>query len=113
MLKTFQFKVLVSRDSDLDVWVARGVNFDIVAQSKNLEGLNEAFVRAVSAQAFADVKNNRAPLQDCPPAPGHVWEAFEKAPKGLLDLSGSKPQGIPVPADCQIAAEFEEMRICA
>jgi len=111
--KTLQFKVLISKDSALDVWVARGVNYDIVAQAKRLDDLPDAFMLAVSAQAMADAKNNREPFEGCPPAPSDVAAMFERTRQSLKSLNDAKPQGFPMPQAYQVAAELAEMRICA
>jgi hypothetical protein len=101
----FQFEVLIRFDRQIMQWIARGVNYDIVAQAPTLGALREAFERAIVAQIMCDMERGQAPLADCPKAPDHVRHQFEAG------QPYSTAHEFQVPEPYQIAARLQEMRI--
>lgn len=72
---TFELSVLFIRDGDC--WVAQCLEYDIAAQGKTLEEVNEALERTFVGQILLDVRRGKEPLQGIPKAPKLYWERFE------------------------------------
>jgi hypothetical protein len=107
---TFQVSLLLLREGE--IWVAQGLEYDIVAQGKSLKEAIKAFERTCVGQIAIDVKHGNRPLEGIEQAPAEIWEMFDGAHK----LDERKPFRLPrkgIPPNCVIAAGANDMRVFA
>lgn len=70
-----------------DVWVIQGVDYDIVAQTKDPLDAPGAFLRAVIATAAVNAEHGRMGLDSIQAAPARFREMFQQARKAVRDLN--------------------------
>lgn len=107
---TFQVSVLLLREGE--VWVAQGLEYDIVGQGKSLKEAIKAFERTCVGQIAIDVEHGSRPLEGIEQAPAEIWEMFD----GAHRLTERKPFRLPksvISHNRMIAASAEDLRICA
>ena len=52
-----------------DLWIAQGLEHDIVAQGSSIDHVEQRFVHTLVAQVLMDLKEGKEPLADLGPAP--------------------------------------------
>lgn len=62
-----------------ELWVVQGIEFDICAHAKDLDGVPNAFVRAVLANVAISEHLGREPLEGIRPAPERFREMFDRS----------------------------------
>lgn len=72
-----KINLLVFRDGPL--WVAQGVEYDLVACANTLDELEYETHRVVALHCFAALEFGEEPFASLPPAPEEVREAFYRA----------------------------------
>jgi hypothetical protein len=107
---TFQVSLLLLREGE--VWVAQGLEYDIVAQGKSLKEAIKAFERTCVGQIAIDVEHGNRPLDGIEQAPEQFWDMFD----GAHRLDERKPFRLPkniISPNRMIAASAEDLRIYA
>ena len=69
------------------VWIAQGVEFDIIAHAKDVGSLSDAFQRAILENILITQHLGRAPLQGIGPAPEKFRSMFESARLEMRPIS--------------------------
>lgn len=95
-----EIRAIIFRDPTVDAWIAQGLEFDICAQAKTLEGVHIAFERAIVATAAAAMELGQEPFHDLPRAPEKFFRIFEHA-KVRTSLPEDGPEyvrRVPTPA---------------
>jgi hypothetical protein len=112
-VRRLEFQVLLTFDPRVQVWAARGVNYDLAAQGKTIADAKVAFERVVIAQLIVDAQDGVDPFSQCPPAPESVRTQFEHAEQMKAAPHLVIPEDLPLPAAYQIDAQLRDMRISA
>lgn len=73
-----RFLVYKEYDGENDVWVARGLEYNIVAQGKTLDRVKRRFKHTLIGQICVDIMNSREPLEYFNEAPREFWDQFEQ-----------------------------------
>ena len=71
--------VLPRRNGDETVWVAQGLDVDVVASGPTVEEAKSAFGRTLLAQALVDILAGEEPLASHDAAPMAYWKMFDRA----------------------------------
>lgn len=106
-----QLRVLITRSSAADAWVAQFVELDIVTQAKNLELLGEEVEIAAAAHFLLCAQEGVDPMA-IGPAPADVERAFLATAERIESTRPAAPEpfmlgGMPAPRpvlDCRIHA---------
>jgi len=69
------------------LWIAQGIQYDVVARAKSVAGIREAFLRQIAANVALNAKFGREGLQGIPPAPEKFKRMFEEASERLSQTS--------------------------
>ncbi|MFO1351875.1 MAG: hypothetical protein U1F68_14875 [Gammaproteobacteria bacterium] len=77
--KPIRFEVSILLFQDQNIWVAHGIEWDIVAQGKTIAAAMEAFERTFIGQAVIDMNAGDSPLADIPEAPERIKKQFAAA----------------------------------
>ena len=79
--RQFPVKIdVVAFEDQEGLWVAQGIQYDIVATARSVPDLRKAFVRQVQANLALNAKLGREGLDGIPPAPEayrRLWEQAE------------------------------------
>lgn len=78
----FRIRVLFRREEDGNGqtgWVAQCLEYDMVAQGKNLKEVRQRLCHAMFGQFLVDIKHGREPLEGIGPAPQEYFEEFNDA----------------------------------
>ena len=71
-------KVLVTKDADIGVWVARGLEYDICVRGNSPGKAMENFAKMICCEHLR-VEQLGKKFEDCVPrAPQHIWDMYEK-----------------------------------
>ena len=60
-----------------NVWIAQGLEHNLVAQGRTLPEVKDAFARVFGAQVLVDLADNLVPLSTCGSAPQEYWDLFD------------------------------------
>ena len=104
----FIVRVLLIQQSD-GLWAAQCIDHNIVAQGKTISEAKKAFERTIIGQILFDIKRNKEPLAEFPPASEEIQRRFEQSADVTLDDKGPirLPSGTPAAFICnQITKEF-------
>ena len=77
-----QVNVLLYRNED--VWIAQGLEYDIVAQGQTIPQVRARFYVTIMTHCHFDATNNREILQGIEKAPEKFWTMFEEAEDAQL-----------------------------
>jgi len=70
-------RVLIRKD-DCGLWIAQGIEHDIVAQGDSLSTVKALFLRTFVAEVRRSIQRGRQALSDIPAAPGEFGIAYEQ-----------------------------------
>ena len=104
----FKIRVLLFRDSDM--WVAQCLEYDIAAQGKTLDEVQNRLKRTFVGQIILDVEMGKQPLQGIAEAPQMFFERFENCGHRLKEATPFTFDDIP-PA--YVVNAIAEEAICA
>ena len=106
---SIELRVVVFKDGDH--WIAQGLEYDIVAQSKKLGNLPDLFNRTLLNHIFARSENGQEPFKAVPRAPDEYWEKFNdgiglslKQDRVAIPASNFSPPFSPPSCDARIVA---------
>ncbi|HVU05001.1 MAG TPA: hypothetical protein VHE30_24790 [Polyangiaceae bacterium] len=106
-------RVVLTLDRETVQWVARCVEYDIVASGRTLLDAQRAFIGVFAAQVIANVSAGRQPLEGVPEAPPEIARRFDEGqPLGERGRALEIPPAM-LPPNYMIDAQLEEMRVCA
>jgi hypothetical protein len=76
------------------IWLARGLEHDVVAEARSIGGAVRAAVGFVQAHTAFDRRHQLAPLTAFPPAPPNYWNAYSGGTAlSLTQLGVTPPTG--------------------
>jgi hypothetical protein len=78
---------VVAFESREGIWIAQGIQHDIVAQAKSVAAIRTAFSRQLAANFVLNARLGRKGLEGIPPAPEKFKRMFEAAREELRPLS--------------------------
>jgi hypothetical protein len=79
-----------------DLWIAQGVEYDIMARAKSLTTLPKAFNRALMSNLCVNDELGREGLDGIPPAPDHFREVFEGATLDVITRDPAVRPGLDI-----------------
>ena len=60
-------------------WIAQLLEYDIVAQSKTQDDLQEAIEHAILSHIVVSLENKQVPFENINPAPKKYWDMYKKS----------------------------------
>lgn len=87
------------------VWIAQGIQYDIVARAKSVGGIQEAFMRQLAANLALNTRFGRRGLEGIPPAPEQFRALFDDAKEMLQPLSPSRNPHVREKLDIRLVDE--------
>src|SRR5436189_4902715 len=93
----FRIRVLLFEEEvgNCKLWVAQGLEYDIVAQGKTIEAARTAFERTFMTQVCIDIEHERKPFQSVGRAPQPYFAKFKAAIELKKERSLKLPKVIP------------------
>ena len=71
-------KVLITKDNDIGVWVARGLEYDICVRGNSLGKTIENFKKMICCE-YSLAEQLGKKFKDCvPEAPRHIWDIYKE-----------------------------------